>query len=310
MAFLVLILLILAAALGGGYYAYRYAFFSPKKGRDKLPACDGRQYEPYRAEIRRIFRALQERPCEFVTIPSADGLILSGRYYHVADGAPLDIGFHGYRSSCLTDFAGGAELSLQSGHNLLLVDQRAHGKSSGRTISFGILERWDVLSWVDYAVERFGSDVRILLYGISMGAATVLMASDLPLPENVRGIIADCPYSSPKEIICKVARDRGLPEKAAWLFVWTGARVYGGFDIRETDAVRAVKHTKIPILLIHGEADGFVPCGMSGDIQRSNPQRIRRFTFPGADHGISFLTDSRRYRDVVSEFCKMTLEQT
>ena len=303
MVFWVLAFLVLAVFLGGGYYAYRYAFFSPKMGRETLPACEGRQYAPYQAEIRRIFRELQERPCEFVTVPSADGLILSGRYYHVADGAPLDIGFHGYRSACLTDFAGGAELSEKMGHNLLLVDQRAHGKSTGRTISFGILERWDVLSWVNYAVERFGSNVQILLYGISMGAATVLMASDLPLPENVKGIIADCPYSSPKEIICKVARDRGLPVKAAWCFVWIGARVYGGFDPNEADAVRAVKHTKVPILLIHGEADGFVPCAMSADIQRSNPRRIRRFTFPGADHGISFLRDEARYEAIVTEFC-------
>lgn len=306
----VLLFLILAVFLGGGYYAYRYAFFTPKKGREVLPACEGRQYEPYRLEIRRMFQALQERPCEFVTISSADGLILSGRYYHVTDGAPLDIGFHGYRSSCMTDFAGGAELSLELGHNLLLVDQRAHGKSSGRTISFGVLERWDVLSWVNYAVERFGSKVEILLYGISMGASTVLMASDLSLPENVKGIIADCPYSTPKEIICKVARDKGLPVKAAWLFTWIGARVYGGFDVGETDAVRAVKHTKVPILLIHGEADGFVPCAMSADIQRGNPQKIRRFTFPGADHGISFLTDRERYQEIVTEFCKKCTTKT
>lgn len=310
MAVILLTCLVLGVFLGGGYCAYRYAFYAPKKGREILPELKGRQYAPYLTEIDRIFRQLQGRPCEFVTVTSEDGLRLSGRYYHVADGAPLDIGFHGYRSACLTDFCGGAELSLKLGHNLLLVDQRAHGKSSGWSITFGIKERWDVLSWVNYAVSRFGADVKILLYGISMGASTVLMAAELPLPENVKGIIADCPYSSPKEIICKVAQDRGIPVRAGWLFVCIGARVFGGFDIHETDAVRAVKHSSVPILLIHGESDSFVPCGMSAAIQRSNPQLVRLFTFPGADHGISFLTDPQRYCDIVTKFCRRVLQET
>lgn len=307
MLHLLLFCLLLAILLGGGFYAYRYAFYSGKKGREDIPVHQGKQYAPYLDEIARVFQQLYDRPCEFVTITSEDGLTLSGRYYHVSDGAPLDIGFHGYRSSCLTDFCGGAELSLQLAHNLLLVDQRAHGKSGGRTIAFGIQERWDVLSWVRYAVSRFGEDVQILLYGISMGASTVLMASELPLPDNVRGIIADCPYSSPTEIICKVAEKKRIPVGVARLFSWIGARVFGGFDLTETDAVRAVKHTRIPILLIHGEADGFVPCDMSAAIQRSNPRMVHRCTFPGADHGISFLTDSRRYRQIVTEFCKQVL---
>ena len=113
--------------------------------------------------MRRIYQQLTNRPCESVTIVSADGLTLSGRYYHVRDGAPLDLCFHGYRSHPFTDFSGGAELSLSMGHNLLLVDQRAHGKSEGRTISFGILERQDVLCWANYAAERFGDQVQIIL---------------------------------------------------------------------------------------------------------------------------------------------------
>lgn len=304
---IVLLCALLAIVFGGGYYAYRYAFFAPKAGREDIPVHRGKQYEPYLTEIARLFQQLYDRPCEFVTVSSFDGLKLSGRYYHVADGAPLDVCFHGYRSSCLTDFCGGAEISQQLGHNLLLVDQRAHGKSEGRTITFGIQERWDVLSWVDYAVERFGSDVKILLYGISMGASTVLMASDLPLPVNVKGIVADCPYSTPGKIIRVVARKMRIPAGLAGFFAWVGAKVYGGFDFRETDADRAVAGAKIPILLIHGESDGFVPCDMSAEIQRANPQKVHRCTFPGADHGISFLVDTKRYRQILSEFSDRVL---
>ena len=301
-----LALLLLAILFGGGYYAYRVAFFSPANDRDKIPPTDGAQYDPYREEMARIFRQLQDRPCEFVTIQSHDGLTLSGRYYHTKDGAPLDIGFHGYRSSPMTDFSGGSELSFQLGHNLLLVDERAHGKSEGRTITFGILERQDVLQWVDYARIRFGSDTKILLYGVSMGAATVLMASGLELPDNVKGIIADCPYNAPEDIIKTVSGKMGIPAWLAWPFVVIGARVYGGFDIRETTAAQAVKNAKVPILILHGEADGFVPCEMS-DIVSHNPAMVTRYTFPGADHGISYLVDSPRYRQLVTEFMEKVL---
>ena len=307
MIFILLLCVVLLVLLGGGYYAYRVAFFSPMKDRERIPSTSGHQYDPYREEMARIYHQLNDRPCEFVTIFSHDGLKLSGRYYHVKDGAPLDIGFHGYRSSCLTDFSGGSELSFQLKHNVLLVDERAHGKSEGRTITFGIQERQDVLSWVDYAVERFGGDVKILLYGVSMGAATVLMASELDLPEKVQGIIADCPYSSPEKIIRKVAVQMGISDRLAWPFVKIGAKVYGGFDISETDAARAVKNAKVPILIIHGEADGFVPCEMSEEVYQSNTEKVQRHTFPGADHGISYLVDTARYRQVVTEFIQTVL---
>ena len=297
----VLAILALAVIFGGGYYAYREAFYHSYKDRQKPPSIAGHQYDPYREELKRLFWQLQGRPCEFVSIQSHDGLTLSGRYYHVRDGAPVDIAFHGYRSSPMTDFAGGSEMSLDMGHNLILVDQRAHGKSEGRTIGFGIQERRDCLRWVEYVVERFGSDVQIMLYGISMGAATVLMASGLDLPEQVRGIVADCPYSSVKDIICRVGEKKGLPAWLTWPLVRIGAKVYGGFDIAETDAVEAVKAAKVPILIIHGEGDNFVPCEMS-DLAQHNPDLVTRVTFPGADHGISYLTDPGRYRQVVSDF--------
>ena len=151
--FLFLLCAIAAILLMGGYYTYRIAFYSPKKGRDKISTFASHKYDPYRKEINRLFCQLSDRPYEEVSIKSFDGLTLFGRYYHVKDGAPLDIGFHGYRSSALTDFAGGSELSISMGHNLLLIDERAHGRSEGRTITFGIQELWDVVSWARFAVS-------------------------------------------------------------------------------------------------------------------------------------------------------------
>lgn len=306
MVVLVLLCLLAAVGLGGAFYAYRMAFYSPQEGRDELKPIKSTQYDPYRPEMRRIYRQLKERHCEFVTIKSHDGLTLSARYYHVQDGAPLDICFHGYRSHALTDFSGGTELSFRLGHNVLLVDQRAHGKSEGRTIAFGLQERQDLLRWVDYALDRFGTDVKILLFGVSMGGATVLMASELDLPENVKGIIADCPYVSALEIILHVGTHNPLPTWLIRPFVILGAKIFGGFDLTETDARKAVAHTEVPILIIHGEDDRFVPHQMS-DIVSCNPEKITRVTIPGAAHGISYLVDTARYRSEVECFLNKVL---
>lgn len=302
----ILAILVLALLFGSGYYAYRVALYSPMNDRDRVPSISGGSYEPYRQKMRDLYHQLKDRPCEFVTVQSHDGLTLSGRYYHTRDGAPLDIAFHGYRSSSLTDFSGGSAISFGMEHNLLLIDQRAHGKSGGRTIAFGIQERHDCLNWIKYAVERFGPEVQILLFGVSMGGATVLMASGMELPENVKGIVADCPYTSVREIICRVGKKMGLPEWLTWPLVRIGAKVYGGFDIAETDAVEAVKNAKVPVLIIHGEEDHFVPAEMS-DIAKHNPDMITRITVPGADHGISFLVDEDLYRKTVSDFVQKVL---
>ena len=303
----ILVCVVLAVVFGGAYYAYRMAFYSPNKNREEIPEIKGKEYEPFKPLFSGMFHNLQNKPCEFVTIHSQDGLTLSGRYYHTADGAPLAIGFHGYRSCWLTDFCGGADIAFQMGQNVLLIDERAHGKSGGRTITFGIKERQDLLCWIGYALERFGADTKILLYGVSMGGATVLMASELELPDNVKGIVADCPYSSPMDVILSVGEQRGFPANLIRPFVILGARIYGGFDVLETSAEKAVKHTKVPILIIHGEDDTFVPPEMSRVIQEANPDMITRHTFPGAYHALSYMVDTPRYHTIVKDFMKKVL---
>lgn len=302
-----LVCILLLVLFGGSYYAYRLAFYSPTQGRDEIPQIKGEKYEKYKDAVRPLFRSLREKPCEFVSIRSRDGLLLSGRYYHQKDGAPLAIGFHGYKSCWLTDFCGGADIAFRMGQNVLLVDQRAHGRSEGRTITFGIRERQDLLCWVEYAVERFGSQVQILLYGVSMGGATVLMSSGMELPDNVKGIVADCPYSAPLDIIREVGRQKGYPMKLVTPFLILGAKIYGGFDIREITAREAVKNAAVPILIIHGQADTFVPPEMSLAIRDSNPNLVRHHIFPGAYHALSYMVDTPRYEQLIMDFMKEIL---
>ncbi len=287
------------------HWTYKLAFRSPDKTQNNIRNIPTQeQYQEKREEMLAMVERLAAIPYEAVTITSRDGLRLAGKYYHVADGAPLDIGFHGYRGTAIRDFCGGAIIGIESGHNILLVDQRAHGESEGNTITFGIEERYDCLDWINYAIQRFGEDTKILLYGVSMGGATVLMASGLPLPPNVKGIIADCPYSSPKDIIQKVAGELGYPPRLSYPFITAGARLYGHFDLNCMTAAEAVKTATVPIMIIHGEDDRFVPAEMSEQIYLANPECIRRHTFPGAGHGLSYIVDYDRYKALVAEFLK------
>lgn len=134
-----------------------------------------------------------------------------------------------------------------------------------------------------------------------MGAASVLMASELPLPENVAGIVADCPYSSPEAIIRRVCAENMPLSGAVMPFVRLAARLFGGFDLRGASAVEAVKHTDIPILLLHGEDDRFVPCSMSREIHAAG-RTTRLVTFPDAGHGLSYIADEARYAAEVEDF--------
>lgn len=294
-----------ALAAGGVLFAYTKAFFtSPLHREDPHALPVGEQYINERGRMLALIEELEQIPFEPVTIRSRDGLKLYGRYYHVREGAPVQIQVHGYRGSALRDFCGGSKLAREMGMNILLVDQRAHGGSGGRTITFGIRERWDCLSWAEYAAERFG-DVDIYLVGVSMGAASVLMASELDLPENVAGIIADCPFSSPEAIIAKVCReDLHLPQSLAMAFVYAAAAMPGGFGLRAASVVEAVSRTHIPVLLIHGEDDKFVPCGMSREIYAACQSRKTLETFPGAGHGLSYIVDEARYAEAVEKFVK------
>ena len=138
-----------------------------------------------------------------------------------------------------------------------------------------------------------------------MGAATVLMTAGLPeLPDNVRGVIADSPYSCPREILRIVCRNMHLPPALICPFVFLGARLIGGFDMAAGSPKEAVKQAKVPILIIHGEDDRMVPCAMSREIAANCASPIRLETFPGAGHGLSYILDKERYVRASNEFFK------
>ena len=283
--------------------AYLMAFYSSKKRKSNVYEIpEDECSESAKNFIKQMVNEMQGRSFEEVWITSFDGLSLYGRYYHFKDNAPILLQMHGYRSSAERDMCGGNKIAFEKGYNCLIIDHRAHGKSQGSTITFGIKERFDVVSWCNYITQRFGENTLIAISGVSMGGATVLMASDLTLPKNVIGIWADCPFSSPKDIIKKVVSDMHLPANLFWPFIWLGAFTFGRVNITATSAKKALEKVKIPTFIIHGESDKLVPVEMSKQLSTINPNLITVKTVAGAGHGMSFIVDNQNYMRLEDEF--------
>ena len=295
----ILILLLSLAALVAliSYICYRMAFYAaPRKplGEDEFPLPDGEIYESYRDVMIQWVKEIRTWPHEDVSVTAFDGLTLRGKLYEYAPGAPIELMLHGYRGAAEKDMCGGVRRCFAVKRSALVVDQRACGTSDGSTITFGVNERRDCLSWVDYMVKRW-PDRKIILTGISMGAATVVMAAGEPLPENVIGVLADCGYTTAKEMIQKTIAEMRLPPKLAYPFVKLGAKLYGHFDLEETSPIEALKTCQVPVIFFHGEADDFVPCDMSRRMHAACPTRSSLITVPGAGHGLAYPVDKEGY---------------
>jgi len=306
MVILILAAALIAAILTVSYVCFRMAFYtkdSEKLSKEEFPIPDGEIYEPFRGVMTDWMKEVRAMPHEDVSVTSFDGLTLRGRYYEYAPGATVELMFHGYRGYADRDLCGGVQRCFALGHSALLVDQRASGISDGNIITFGVKESRDCHTWLSFMQQRFGPDVKIILTGISMGAATVMMAAGRPLPKTVVGVLADCGYTSAKEIIQKIIRQMGLPVRLAYPFVKLAARLYGGFDLEETPPVEAVTRCPVPIFFIHGEDDDFVPCDMSRqNYEACNAPRKRLFTVPGAGHGLGYPVQPAQYIDALKEF--------
>ena len=293
--------------LGILFLFYDVIFSSNRKymGDDRsLP--HGKLYDPYHGTITKCVEDVLKVPYEEVSVLSHDGLVLTGKYYHLQDDAPLILFFHGYRCSAIRDGNGVFLYARRLGFNVFLADQRAHGKSQGKTITFGIMERYDVRSWVNYFTKRFGENQKIYLSGLSMGGATVLMASNIGLSENVLGILADCPYASPKGILCSVIKQMGFPAKPAYAIAKASASLIGKFDLEETSAIEAIRESQIPTIILHGNSDDFVPCSMSMDCLIAGEEHVQFVLIKGAAHGMSHCVDTTSYEAAVLEFFKRT----
>lgn len=256
----------------------------------------------YYSYIAKSDQWLKENRAQDVYITSDDGLRLHGLWVKTDDAKGTVILAHGYRSTYLLDLSAALPFYHGLGLNILIPEQRAHGKSEGRFITFGVKESADMLRWIEYHNTTYG-EIPVLLVGVSMGASSMLYLADKDLPTNVRGIIADCGFTSPKEIISEVFRR--VIHLPAIPTIWIAdlfARMFAGFSLYEKDTRKILPRSRLPVLLVHGAEDGFVPCNMSQDGFAACCEPKHLLIVEGADHGVSFLKDTNSYTKAVKSF--------
>jgi len=245
---------------------------------------------------------LENRRPETAVLTAEDGTRLVGHWLPCPAPKRLIVAMHGWRSSWSFSFGMIADFFYDSGCSVLYAEQRGQGLSGGDHMGLGALERYDCRDWANWLAVRF-PELPIYLAGISMGASTVLMASDLDLPHRVKGIIADCGFTSPEAI------GRHVVEKNLHLSyrLRAGAadslcRRKNQVGIRGCSAPDALRNSRIPVLLIHGADDSFVPVSMTYENYRacSGPKEL--LIIPEADHAMSYYLDRPRYEDMLRRF--------
>ncbi len=250
---------------------------------------------------------LKNSPSESVEIAAFDGTVLKGHLVRSDREERIIIAMHGWRSSWLNDFSMIAPFWKESGCSVLYVEQRGQNESGGDYMGFGLLERYDCLSWAEWVDRTINAEAKkpIYLCGISMGATGVLMASNLDLPERVRGIVADCGFTSPDAIWEQVVKHnfhlqysarRPLVEKICQEKIHMGAG-----EMSTTDAL---KQAKVPVLFIHGSGDHFVPIEMTYQNYQACTAPKRLLVVPGAEHGLSYCVDRDSYQKTFLAFCR------
>ena len=292
---LLLIIFIVLACL------HHSTFYSPLKDQNNNFVLTPSTEELGIADmVHNMIQALLGVPYEDAYIKSYDKLQLHARVYENKNSNKLVIMFHGYRGTAIRDFSGGAKLMIDSGYNVILVDQRAHGLSKGHNITFGNREKHDVLSWIEYGKNRFGEDKELTLVGISMGAATILFASK-DIPGSIK-LICDCPYTTEKEIIKNTIKNMKLPVVLFYPFVNLSSILFSHASLNKDDAPKTVKECNHKILIIHGDKDSIVPYQFTYSLYEENKDKIQYELFPNTEHGVSFVTDTPRYKKIVTDF--------
>lgn len=308
----ILFFVFFALVLAGGWVALLFAMgrgrlFDPRSRRCILHST----WDRYELPILAGAAWIASQKTEAQIIESHDGLRLQARLLP-AEGQALGtiLLFHGYRSMAAVDFSGPALRLHQLGYNLLLVDQRAHGHSQGRWITYGVHERRDCAAWAWHCCRRFGPDHPLFLYGMSMGATTVLLAAGLSLPPSVRGILADCGFTAPVAILRHVLHSCCRPLAAPLLFLLRRyAQWFLHVDLAACSTPEALGHTTLPVLLFHGLGDSFVPPDMSREAANACGGYHHLHLVPDAGHGAAYWVDRNGYMAAAERFLHSFLHE-
>lgn len=245
-------------------------------------------------------------------IQAFDNTKLIGHYYEREKGAPLIVFFHGLWGHSYLDGVPIYRITQKHNWNLLLCDLRAQGDSEGEFSTLGVLEKYDCLDWVEWAQNRFGDKNPIFLMGVSMGASIVMMSSDLELPDSVYGIIDDCGFTSTLDVIKQNNNkkiSKYIPKNLFPTMLNVGTKIWGSFDLSDADACKALAHTDIPLLIIHGDEDMQAPLSMAYKLYDSCNGEKQLYIVHGADHSENYRKDPGGYEKIVTKFIEERIER-
>ncbi len=257
---------------------------------------------PFRDRVEKGVNWFEDQYRETLEITSDDGLKLKAELLPCENPKGVIVAMHGFRSWPSREFALIAKLLYEQGYTVLYPYQRAHRLSQGDYITFGAKEQYDCQQWAQVLSLRY-PELPLFLYGQSMGASTVLLAGALPLPRQIRGLIADCGYTNPAGVIRHVLRTayKVPPYPLLWCMdLW--ARLLGHYSFYEVNTLAALDKTSLPCLFIHGTADDLVPYEMG----RANAERCHTekdfLTVKDAGHCASWYVGEADYRSHLLAF--------
>jgi len=303
-----IILGIAAAGTGVSAYAAVKLFNKVIPRQDQLRVdmdemADAATWEEYKKMIAPRSEWVRSQPLEHITVKARDGITLhADMLYAEGESKGIVVSHHGYTSM---NFANSAIAVFfnKLGYDVLLVDNRAHGKSEGQFVGFGILDRHDCIEWIKLMNEKYGKK-DIILYGVSMGASTVVMAAgSSELPDNVKAVISDCAFTSPYDVFAHIMkRDYHMAEFPVMNINDAICRKKAGYGFKDYSTLEAVKTSKTPILFIHGEKDDFVPTWMTEKNFEACNAPKDKLIVGNAGHGASYYENTELYESKIKEF--------
>lgn len=312
----IIIIIWIATILIGGYFV-RYALYRDGAGgnreikneqvkienQDSDKAIIDKNKKEEKTEVKKWS---EETPQEKLEIKAKDDITLRATaYYNKTENQENHnwvIVAHGYRSKPSWVASIGMHFYKEKGYNVLIPSMRATEESEGKYIGMGWLDKDDIIGWINKIIEK-DKNAKIILHGSSMGAATVLMASGEHLPSNVKAIIADSSYTSAWDIFKSELKARfNLPSFPLMQMFRLIAIIQAKYDIKEASVIDQVKKSNTPTLLIHGDADDFVPVTMEPEIYNAIPVEKDQLIIHGAGHTKSRYREPETYYKKVYEF--------
>lgn len=301
-----------AGSVGASSYLFKKTIVRGKTIEvSKEPGLRENKWQQHIPVIKRNKVWLKEQNTELLTIDSFDGLRLRGIWLPAdRPSNKLVIGLHGYKSRGENDCAALAHFYHNEGFNVLIMDHRAHGKSEGKYIGFGVLDRIDCRKWIELSIQKLGEDSEIYLHGISMGAATALMTAEgvinhQELPSQVKGIIADCAFTSAWDVFSHILKKNYHQPPFPILYLANSyCSQLAGYSFDKVNNLQDINKIKVPVLFIHGAEDDFVPTQMSQKMYAARQGEKDLLIIPGAGHGESYYTATELYQKTVRDFLK------